>query len=110
VDAEADASWVVVSDPIPAGAMILGSGLGGDSDLSSAGERTIGWGWPAFVERGQEAYRGYYEFVPKGRLGFDYTVRLNQAGHFVLPPTRVEAMYSPERFAELPNQDVEVQP
>jgi uncharacterized protein YfaS (alpha-2-macroglobulin family) len=110
VDAEADASWVVVSDPIPTGAMILGGGLGGDSDLATAGERTTGWGWPAFVERSQEAYRSYYEFVPKGRLGIDYTLRLNQAGHFGLPPTRVEAMYSPERFGEIPNQDVEVQP
>jgi alpha-2-macroglobulin len=110
LDAEADASWVVVSDPIPTGATILGSGLGGDSALATAGEQTTGWGWPAFVERGQEVYRSYYEFVPKGHLGFDYTVRINQAGRFGLPPTRVEAMYSPERFGELPNETVEVQP
>jgi len=110
VDAEADASWVVVSDPIPAGATILGSGLGGDSLLATTGEKTTGWGWPAFIERGQQVYRRYYEFVPKGNLGFDYTLRLNQAGRLGLPPTRVEAMYSPERFGELPDEAVEVQP
>jgi len=110
VEAEADASWVVVSDPIPAGATILGSGLGGDSLLGTTGERETGWGWPAFIERSQQAYRRYYEFVPKGHIGFDYTLRLNQAGRLGLPPTRVEAMYSPERLGERPNEAVEVQP
>jgi len=31
IDAQSDMTWVVVSDPIPAGATILGSGLGRDS-------------------------------------------------------------------------------
>jgi hypothetical protein len=108
--ADADASWVVVSDPIPAGASILGSGLGGDSGLLAAGEREGGFAWPAFTERGQEAWRRYYEFVPEGRIAAEYTLRLGQAGRFLLPPTRAEAMYAPERMGEIPNEPLEVLP
>jgi len=37
-------------------------------------------------------------------------VRLNNPGTFQLPPTRVEAMYAPEMFGEIPNADVTVEP
>ena len=40
----------------------------------------------------------------------EYTVRLGQAGVFHLPPSRVEALYAPERFGEWPNAIVEVAP
>ena len=44
----------------------------------------------------------------KGSLILEYTMRLNQSGRFNLPPTRVEALYAPEMFGELPNDVVEV--
>src|SRR3989442_11176968 len=102
-------TWVVVSDPVPGGSTILGSGLGRDSALATRGERDTGWVWPAFQERSFEAFRSYYEYVPKGEWTIEYTVRLNNQGTFHLPPARVEAMYSPEMFAEIPNSDVKVQ-
>ncbi|MGH8582404.1 MAG: hypothetical protein ACREWG_06355, partial [Gammaproteobacteria bacterium] len=34
----------------------------------------------------------------------EYTVRLNAAGEFKLPATRVEALYAPEMLGEVPNQ------
>ncbi|KQV85105.1 alpha-2-macroglobulin [Massilia sp. Root351] len=108
LEAQADMTWVVVDDPIPASASVLGTGLGKDSQLLTAGEKSQGWVWPAFQERTFEAFRSYYEFVPKGKWSVEYTVRLNNAGQFQLPPTRVEAMYSPEAFAELPNAAVSV--
>ena len=98
-----DMTWVVVSDPIPAGAAIFGTGLGRDSRLLRRGEDRKGWAWPAFEERSFEAYRAYYEFLPKGNWSVEYTVRLNAEGTFELPPTRVEAMYAPEMFGEIPN-------
>jgi len=110
VEAEADASWVVASDPIPAGATILGSGLGGDSQLLVAGERDTGGAFEAYTERSDEVFRRYYEWVPKGRFAFEYHVRFSQTGSFQLPPTRVEAMYSPERLGERPNEAFEVRP
>ncbi len=101
-DAQADMSWVVVSDPLPAGATILGSGLGRDSEVATRGEQRRG-AWPAFTERTPQAYREYYAYVPKGTASVEYTVRLNNAGEFALPPTRVEAMYAPDVFGAVPN-------
>jgi len=40
----------------------------------------------------------------------EYTLRLNTVGRFKLPPTRVEAMYAPETFGEIPNGELEVMP
>jgi len=110
LEAQADMTWVVVSDPIPAGASILGTGLGRDSALATRGEKRKGWTWPAFEERSFEAFRAYYEYVPKGQWTVEYTMRLNHSGEFHLPTTRVEALYSPEMFGEVPNKRVEVHP
>jgi alpha-2-macroglobulin len=109
LESQADMTWVVVNDPIPAGGAIFGTGLGRDSQLSTSGEQRRGWVWPAFEERSFEAFRSYFEFVPKGSWTIEYTVRLNSTGTFLLPATRVEAMYSPEMFGELPNDPVRVQ-
>ncbi|MGD9765688.1 MAG: hypothetical protein AB7V27_18495, partial [Candidatus Binatia bacterium] len=46
----------------------------------------------------------------KGRTAVEYVVRLNQNGSFAQPPTRVEALYAPEMFGEIPNAPVEVLP
>jgi uncharacterized protein YfaS (alpha-2-macroglobulin family) len=110
VDAQTDMTWVVVSDPVPAGASHLGTGLGRDSRLATAGEEWRRRAWPAFEERDLEGFRAYYAYVPKGSFVVEYTIRLNQPGRFSLPPTRVEALYAPEVFGELPNAPLEVHP
>ena len=109
VNATADMTWVAITDPIPGGATILGSGLGRDSEIATQGEKKSGAGWPAFEERSFESFRSYYEYLPKGTVKMEYTVRLNNAGDFALPPSRVEAMYAPEMFGESPNARVKVQ-
>jgi uncharacterized protein YfaS (alpha-2-macroglobulin family) len=108
LEAQSDMTWVVVDDPVPAGASILGTGLGRDSELLASGEEREGWVWPAFEERRQDAFRAYYRFVPKGTWTVEYTLRYNNAGRFELPPTRVEALYAPEMLGERPNAAVEV--
>ncbi|ART52632.1 alpha-2-macroglobulin [Acidovorax carolinensis] len=108
VNASADMTWVAITDPIPGGATILGSGLGRDSAIATQGEKKSGSGWPAFEERSFEAFRSYYEYLPKGTVTMEYTVRLNNAGDFALPPSRVEALYAPEMFGEAPNARVKV--
>lgn len=110
IEAQSDMTWVVVHDPIPSGGAILGTGLGRDSQILARGEKRQGWVWPAFEERSFDSFRAYYEFVPKGRWTVEYTVRLNNAGRFALPETRVEALYSPEMFGEIPNGSLEVRP
>ncbi len=108
IEAPADMTWVVVADPVPAGATVLGSGLGNDSSFLTKGEKRKGWSWGTFEERSFSGYRAYHEWMPKGSHQLEYTVRLNAAGSFQLPNTRVEAMYAPEMYAEVPNENVSV--
>lgn len=108
IDAQADMTWVAINDPVPAGASILGSGLGGDSAQLASGERKAGWQRPAFEERAFDGFRAYYAYVPKGKFSIEYTVRLNNPGSFEMPATHVEAMYAPEIFGELPVAKMEI--
>ncbi len=108
VDAQSDMGWVVLDDPVPAGATVLGGGLRRDSSLLTAGERREGQVHSAFEERRFDSFRAYYTYVPRGSFTVEYTLRLNNAGRFALPATRVEAMYAPEMFGELPNAAMEV--
>ncbi len=109
LEAQSDMTWVVVDDPIPAGASIQGSGLGGSSQLLTKGEKREGDAWLAYEERRFDALRSYFVFVPKGKWSVEYTVRFNATGTFELPATRVEAMYAPEMFGELPNAPLQIQ-
>ena len=91
--------------------MEQGSGLGGDSQIATQGEGKKAEGWaPTYVERGADAWRGVWQWLPQGQHVVEYTVRLNNAGRFALPPSRVEAMYAPETFGESPNAALEVGP
>jgi uncharacterized protein YfaS (alpha-2-macroglobulin family) len=110
VEAQSDMTWVVINDPIPAGASHLGSGLGGQSEIARAGEARPACPCVTFVERAFDGVRAYYPYVRKGKWIYEYTIRLNQSGRFALPPTRVEALYAPEAFGELPNPPLEVEP
>lgn len=106
IQAQSDMSWVVVDDPIPAGAAIQGSGLGRDSaiDAKSGGNSD----YADYIERRFAGYRAYYSYVPRGELKVEYTMRLNNPGTFKLPPTRVEAMYAPDVFGMSPNEPFKV--
>ncbi len=112
IEAQTDMTWVVVNDPIPAGASHLGTGLGRDSQIATSNENTNNenYLWPAFIERAFEGFRAYYDYVPKGTFEVEYTIRLNQSGTFQLPATRVEPLYEPEMFGESPNAPFEIAP
>ncbi|MCK9687398.1 alpha-2-macroglobulin family protein [Scleromatobacter humisilvae] len=110
IDVQADATWVVVNDPVPGGAALLGTGLGNDDQISTGTEKDDQRGWLAYQERSFEAFRAYYRYLPKGAFSIEYTMRLNNPGRFGMPQTRVEAMYAPEMFGESPNAAWTVQP
>ena len=97
---------MVIDDPIPAGATIVGD-LGGQSKLladqvgggrtASSSARSIAGGklWdiqvgvvPAYVERGNAAWRAYYAWVPRGR--FQAIVHAAAERRWPLPPARVQ--------------------
>jgi hypothetical protein len=109
INGSADMSWAVVTDPVPGGGTILGSGLGRDSEIAIQGEKREGDAWVAFEERSFEAFRSYYQFLPKGNVKLSYTLRLNNVGAFSMPPSRIEAMYAPEIFGETPNAKITVE-
>lgn len=105
VSASTPWTWVVIDDPVPAGATILGTGLGRESGQLAKEQESSRWSM-AYAEKAFDAYRAYYEFFNGGGkfpVKLTYRVRLNNAGDFHLPPTRVEAMYAPENFGEVPN-------
>ncbi len=107
VNSGAGRNWVVINDPVPPGATILG-GLGGQSSQLVQKAGASEGAWPSYIERGNDSWRGYYEWVPEGKVVVEYAMRLNGAGRFMLPPTRVEAMYSPDIRGQLPNAPVAV--
>ncbi|MBV1776187.1 alpha-2-macroglobulin [Burkholderiaceae bacterium DAT-1] len=105
IEVSAPGSWtsVVVNDPVPAGAVILGGGLGGESQITQEKAKGVA-SWASYEERAFDAYRAYFGYFGS-QAHVSYVMRLNNAGDFKLPPTRIEAMYAPENFAELPNGD-----
>ena len=106
IDADAGRTWVALSDPLPPGAVVM-SNLGGQSQILQQGGHGEG-AWPAWVEGGRDAWRAYFDWLPQGHSVVEYTVRLNSAGQFTLPPARVEAMYAPAIHAALPIAPVTV--
>lgn len=111
IDSSQAISWVALSDPIPAGASILGN-TARDSMIAQSNENAYdgkNMAYPNYTERGLSFFRAYYEYAPKGHFWVEYTIRLNNPGIFNLPPTRIEAMYAPELFGQLPNQPLTVQ-
>jgi len=109
-------SWAVVSDPIPAGASILGSQLGRDSMIWSAATTGSAGGpqaerlAPAWIERAADTWQAYFDVLPPGTHVVEYTVRLNVPGTYQLPPTRAEALYQPDVFGSRPNEPIQVEP
>lgn len=101
VTAAAGRNWVVIADPAPPGATIIGN-LGGQSQMLAATAGGEG-AQPSYIERGRDGWRGYFAWMPPGKHVVEYAVRLNGSGRFTLPPTRVEAMYSPAIRGQWPN-------
>nr|MBP8307513.1 alpha-2-macroglobulin [Burkholderiaceae bacterium] len=116
VDGTAAMPWVVIADPLPPGATVLGSGLARDTTIvaapaaTPAAQRNENRPVPTFIEREAASVHAYFERLSPGRQVFEYVMRLNQPGEFRLPPSRVEAMYAPDVFGELPNAVLSVKP
>lgn len=102
ITATSDMAWVVVKDPIPAGAVIMAKGLVKEKATSDD------MAYPVFEERASDSYRAYFDYLPKGKVSVEYLIRLNTAGSFNMPETRVEALYQNELYGALPNQRIVV--
>jgi hypothetical protein len=105
VKAQTGLSQVSLMDPIPAGAKIQGTGLDNDA---SQGPTTGAYMYPDDESLANDGYHASYGAIPAQEFTVVYRMRLNNAGTFKIPTTRVEAIYAPENFAELPNSDITV--
>lgn len=110
VRAKTDQAWVVIRDPMPAGATHLGAGLDGSSEIlnrKSLGKKKAQAQieeWPTeYEEKSLAHFTTYAAYLPRGTYSTTYRLRLNSAGQFRLPPTRAEALYAPEVYGETPN-------
>ena len=83
VVADADMTWVVVDDPLPPGAVVLGGDLAGQSTMAASGF-VSGGAWPLYVESGLDSYRAYYQRVPKGTFQTCLRCALQHGGR--VPP------------------------
>jgi len=108
ITADSDKTWVVVEDPIPSGSIHLGKGLAKESKILSGMIRQESTYGPSFEERSFTHFRSFYEYLPQGEHVIEYTIQLNQIGNFSLPSARVEAMYSPEVFGEVPIESLQI--
>lgn len=112
--AQSDQAWVVLQDPIPSGAAHLGTGMSGESELLNRPKNQTNDEdnyWPSeYDEKSFSNFITYAGYLTKGAYKINYRYRVNSAGTFKLPPTHVEAMYSPEVFGDTPNEDLVVVP
>lgn len=112
IKSRSDQFWVAVSDPIAAGSAHLNNDLDGESKvLEGQGNSRVGFDghFPEeFAEKKFSGYISYAAYLPAGDYELNYKIRLNSAGVFKLPNTRVEAMYNSDIYGELNNDDIEV--
>jgi uncharacterized protein YfaS (alpha-2-macroglobulin family) len=97
IKAQAAFSQVSLVDPVPAGAKIL--------DV-----RTEGASYPDFEELAADSYRATFASLAPESVTVTYKMRLGNVGLFKIPASRIEAIYSPENFAELPGEEWRVEP
>ncbi|MCZ8154642.1 MAG: MG2 domain-containing protein [Leptospira sp.] len=108
IQADSDKTWVVVEDAIPSGSIHMGRGLGKESKILQGSIIQQDFESPTFEEKSFSHYRAYFEYLPQGNHVIEYTIQLNHPGSFSMPGARVEAMYSPEVFGELPLEKIKI--
>jgi uncharacterized protein YfaS (alpha-2-macroglobulin family) len=98
--------YVVIEDPLPAGAEAINPRLetsqqiGTRPGLDSANPLSRGWGWWYFsnIEFRDEAVRLYSTYLPAGTYEYVYTMRAGIAGTYNVIPATGQEFYFPEVY------------
>lgn len=101
----ADHRYVLIEDPLPAGAEIVPR-----DDLYQVKGAPPWWraGWAR--RQARDTRMGFLEaWLPKAGAEFMYLFRVTTAGSIQAPPARVEPMYQPEVFSSTDSAKFEVQ-
>lgn len=104
ITAEPDSQYsnIVIIDPLITGSSVVGRITGDREDYPD-----YLWDY-SYSDVRNGFIRSYYEYAYGSKIVFAYKIRLNVKGRFHLPPTRVELMYMPDVYAEIPNEPIEV--
>jgi len=99
---------VALIDPIPSGASHIKNNIASDDN----GQYDVYYdtSYDTNEEKRFLSYVLNQSYVAAGEREFSYLIRLNSAGKFKLPKTRIEMMYSPDVFGELANDVFEIRP
>ena len=99
---------VAMVDKLPAGLEIINPELIGQSSSSNnSSSNTSPYGFRSFYNPflwyehknlRDERAEAFQSLLWEGKYSFEYTARATTKGSFVVPPTHVEEMYSPEIF------------
>lgn len=115
-----DLYYVVVEDPLPAGAEAIDTGLAttsllamdpslsrvspvylGEADVSFGGSRPYYWWWWNWYSRSElrdEKVVLFADYLPKGTYEYSYTMRATLPGDYHVIPTVANEFYFPEVF------------
>ncbi len=106
--APTDLLYVVVSDPLPAGAEGIDPNLETNSQTFSGGVENVGqdenlwgwWGWWYFnrIEYRDEQVAFYADFLPAGTYLYTYFLQANIPGDYQVMPTLAKQAFFPEVF------------
>lgn len=102
VEPDSQYNNIVIIDPLITGSSVVGR-ITGDQEGDYPDYHYFSY---SDVRNG--FIRSYYEHAYSSKIVFEYKARLNVKGRFHLPPTRVELMYMPDIYAEIPNEPIEV--
>jgi uncharacterized protein YfaS (alpha-2-macroglobulin family) len=97
-----DLHYLVLEDPLPAGAEAVDRSLQTTSVVSEepqlASEGRWGWGWQWFThsEIRDEKVALFADYLPRGTYEYTYLLRASVPGEYLIPPTVAYEMYFPE--------------
>jgi uncharacterized protein YfaS (alpha-2-macroglobulin family) len=113
LDVPAEAWYVVVDDPLPAGFEALNERLGTTSHLATVYEEPVfywqEYGYNRKEVRDERVTFFINQFMP-GRHTYTYLMRATTAGSFTALPTQVYPMYEPEVWSRSESLHVEIKP
>jgi alpha-2-macroglobulin len=99
--------FVVVTDPVPAGAEAIDPGLetnsaafGGSTERTDAESPYGYWGWWYFnrIEYRDEEVRFFADYLPAGTYQYTYYLQANIPGEYQVMPAQAQQAYFPEVF------------
>ncbi|MCL4796632.1 MAG: alpha-2-macroglobulin [Bryobacteraceae bacterium] len=101
----ADQRYVLVEDPIPAGAELVQNDA-----MYEFGERPRWWSWWGERRELRDNRITYFPtFLPSGGENYTYLMRFTNKGVYRVPPARVEPMYRPGYVSASEAKVIEVQ-